>query len=259
MGAAMQHILCELSLVQLLDLRLSTPSPLAKADLSPICLSSKDATGYFAPFVSLTEKTAFLVNLYNIVCRAAIRVDGAPAMNDVSRYFFFSKPRISVAGLTYSLDDIENGLLRGNRKSPMSLCLLPFRQGDPRANMCLPGADYRIHAVLNCGAQSCPPLRTLSGALPAPAPSQDLSPLVLDELDMAADGFFADASFRDGTLFLSKIVDWYREDFGATDAAIAAKVQRHLPLKTQQEVAAWQATHTGAHVSLAFLKYVWSA
>lgn len=68
--------------------------------------------------------------------------------------------------------------------------------------------DPRIHFYLNCGANSCPPLKAKAiaeGATEA-------------ELEEAARSFINDSSnvrfdANSRTLYLSKIFDWYEEDF----------------------------------------------
>ena len=39
----------------------------------------------------------------------------------------------------------------------------PFKSGDPRLKISLAHVDPRIHFALNCGAKSCPPIKTFSG------------------------------------------------------------------------------------------------
>lgn len=68
-----------------------------------------------------------------------------------------------IAGQALSLDEIENGLLRGNRKPPMSLWPV-FMPWDRRRSGALntKDVDPRIHFALNCGAKSCPLVRVYS-------------------------------------------------------------------------------------------------
>jgi hypothetical protein len=65
-------------------------------------------------------------------------------------------------------DDVEHGVLRGNKPSPASLFALIgkphwagpiFKEGDPRAAQAVSPLDPRIHFALVCGAKSCPPIR----------------------------------------------------------------------------------------------------
>ena len=84
------------------------------------------------------------------------------SINCVSRYKFFSTIAYSLGGHVYSLNDIENGILRANRGSMATLYVKPFSKNDPRLNLALPEAEPRIHFALNCGAASCPPIKTFS-------------------------------------------------------------------------------------------------
>ena len=43
-----------------------------------------------------------------------------------------------------------------------TLYIRPFGEGDPRLSLALERAEPRIHFALNCGAKSCPPIKTYS-------------------------------------------------------------------------------------------------
>ena len=77
---------------------------------------------------------------------------------------FFSTVSYKLGGLVYSLNDIENGILRSNRSSMATLYRKPFSATDPKLAIALKTVDPRIHFALNCGAKSCPPIKTFSGA-----------------------------------------------------------------------------------------------
>ena len=95
---------------------------------------------------------AFWCNVYNAA--AQLLLERRPGLFD-SRWRFFRTRAITVAGVGLSLDDIEHGLLRGNR-SKYGLGYLPrlARTGFESASFDRP--DPRIHFALNCGAVSCP-------------------------------------------------------------------------------------------------------
>ena len=57
---------------------------------------------------------------------------------------------------------IENGVLRGNKSSMATLYLTPFGKNDPKLSYALESVEPRIHFALNCGAKSCPPIKTFS-------------------------------------------------------------------------------------------------
>lgn len=65
----------------------------------------------------------------------------------------------NVGGHTFSLDDIEHGILRCNKKHPTSGAVA-FSISDPRLPFVLHlPLDPRIHFALNCGAKGCPAIR----------------------------------------------------------------------------------------------------
>lgn len=80
--------------------------------------------------LSPDEKLAFFLNLFNtMVIHAAIRI-GHPG-GVVDRRSFNSDFLYIIGGQHYSLNDIRNGILRGNRRAPYSL-VKPFGGGDRR-------------------------------------------------------------------------------------------------------------------------------
>lgn len=80
--------------------------------------------------LSENEKLAFFLNLYNaMVIHAVIRI-GCPE-GVIDRSFFFSDFQYLVGGYPYSLNTINHGILRNNRRPPYSL-VKPFGTGDRR-------------------------------------------------------------------------------------------------------------------------------
>ena len=55
----------------------------------------------------------------------------------------------------FSFNDLENGILRDNRKAPYRF-QAQFSKDDPRQDLRIKPVDPRIHFSLNCGATSCP-------------------------------------------------------------------------------------------------------
>jgi hypothetical protein len=142
---------------------------------------------------------------------------GVPA-TDLQRLDFFDNVCYDIGGLNYSLNDIENGILRANRVPPYHFNR-PFGKTDARLGFALEPHERRIHfgilsnlklsPALNCGASSCPPVKSFSV----------LS--INEELDIVAQAFFEqETNFKfldlDKTprLMLSKILQWYMIDFG---------------------------------------------
>ena len=82
-------------------------------------------------------KLAYLLNAYNASTIKLILSHGIPAsIKDIPDDERWNAKRFDVAGDTYSLNEIEHGLIRPNFKEP------------------------RIHFALVCAAVGCPPLRT---------------------------------------------------------------------------------------------------
>jgi hypothetical protein len=104
------------------------------------------------------EKVAFFINTYNSLLIHAFAAMGTPG-NMLSRLRLYAVASYRIGGHVYSLNDIENGILRGNEKGPTPNAKRPFGSGDPRAALACKKPDARIHFALNCGARGCPPIR----------------------------------------------------------------------------------------------------
>ncbi|XP_047457127.1 uncharacterized protein zgc:152951 [Mugil cephalus] len=199
--------------------------------------------------LSLTreEKLAFFINIYNaLVIHGYLRL-GAPT-NIFQRYRFFNYVSYLIGGEVFTLQDIENGVLRGNRKGVAQL-RKPFSKTDPRLQMALPDAEPLIHFALNCGAKGCPPIKTYS--------PQDID----SQLRIAAEAFLEndDACVVDSgkrEVRLSQIFKWYKADFGGTDEKLLKWVLEHMgdsPKKTSL-----QSVVSSGKPKVTFLPYDWS-
>lgn len=145
------------------------------------------------------ERLSLWINAYNAYTIALINRHGErESIRNINRILGLLpgkgpwKERFAtVAGRTYTLDEIEHQIIRE-------------RYDDPR-----------IHFALVCAAMSCPPLRQeayVGGRL-----DEQLDDQGRRFLAASPDLNRIDAS--DGTVHLSPIFDWYREDFpqGTTD------------------------------------------
>lgn len=160
---------------------------------------------------------AFWVNLYNSLIMDAViyyRVKGSLR----SHFSVFRRAAYDVAGLHFSAEDIEHGVLRGNRKNPI-LPLRPFWREDPRKAYMIQPPDPRIHFALNCAANSCPPIAFYR--------AEGLN----EQLSLAASSFMngGGASYdpERNILHLSKILDWYAPDFGGEQGMLAF-IREHI-------------------------------
>uniref|UniRef100_A0A3P9H7B5 Zgc:152951 n=1 Tax=Oryzias latipes TaxID=8090 RepID=A0A3P9H7B5_ORYLA len=198
--------------------------------------------------LSREEKLAFFINIYNaLVIHGYLRL-GAPT-NWWHRYRFFNYVSYLIGGEVFTLQDIENGVLRGNRKG-MAQLRRPFSKTDPRLQVALPDVEPLIHFALNCGAKGCPPIKTYT--------PQDID----SQLRTAAEAFLEndDACVVDsgkGEVQLSQIFKWYRADFGGTDEKLLKWVLDHMsdsPKKTSL-----QGILSGGKTKVSFLPYDWSS
>uniref|UniRef100_A0A3B3V4Q6 Zgc:152951 n=1 Tax=Poecilia latipinna TaxID=48699 RepID=A0A3B3V4Q6_9TELE len=199
--------------------------------------------------LSREEKLAFFINIYNaLVIHGYLRL-GAPT-NMWQRYKFFNYVSYLIGGEVFTLQDIENGVLRGNRKGIAQL-RKPFSKTDPRLQVALPDAEPLIHFALNCGAKGCPPIKTYT--------PQDID----SQLLTAAEAFLEndDACMVDSgknEVCLSQIFKWYKADFGGTDEKVHLNwVLDHMgdsPKKTSL-----QDVLSAGKTKVSFLPYDWSS
>lgn len=146
---------------------------------------------------------AFWINLYN-ACASLSMVELGIRGSILFRADFFIRTVVRVGGLTFSLDAIEHGVLRGNR-SPRAWPLHPFRRADPRRELSLPVPDPRLAFALNKGAASSPVLQLFGLG--------DLDDeLGQAELRFALGHFQADPERR--SIHCSRLYAWSRADLG---------------------------------------------
>ena len=196
--------------------------------------------------LSVPERKAFFINLYNaLVIHATVAV-GAPG-TAWARSRFFTTIGYRIGPYAFTLDDMEHGILRANRRHPYQLAARLGRN-DPRRALALPYLDPRIHFALVCGARSCPAIQLYSATN------------VERALRLATEAFFADATnftvLLDGapltpttplaaaqrakvaTVTASKILHWYGSDFGASSHTVMLWCVPYLPTPTGDAVAA---------------------
>jgi hypothetical protein len=161
---------------------------------------------------SKEEQMAFWINTYNAFTIKLI-VDNYP-LSSIQK-LHGGKPWdhkwIKIGAKTYSLNNIENDILRPQYK------------------------DARIHFAVNCAAKSCPPL------LNAAWTAANLN----STLDAQAKKFINNTAFNklsDKKVEVSKIFEWYAEDFGNVVAFLNK----------------YATTKVGAKAKVAYLEYDWA-
>ncbi len=133
---------------------------------------------------SENDRMAYWINIYNAATvRLIVAHYPVKSIMDLDGGKTWDVPRVAAGSRTYSLNQIENDILRPRFRDP------------------------RIHFALNCAAKSCPPLsnRAFQGA--------DLDA----RLDARTRLFINDPAanrLSPHTASLSRIFDWYAADFG---------------------------------------------
>ncbi|XP_077584319.1 uncharacterized protein LOC144204292 [Stigmatopora nigra] len=198
--------------------------------------------------LSREETLAFFINIYNaLVIHGYIRV-GAPT-NFWQRYRFFNYVSYLIGGEVFTLQDIENGVLRANRKGVAQL-RRPFSKTDPRLQLALKDVEPLIHFALNCGAKSCPPIKTYT-------------PQKIDQqLRTAAEAFLEDddACVVDSgkkEVRLSQIFKWYKADFGGTDENLLQWVLTHM--SDSPKKISLKGVLADGKAKVSYLPYDWSS
>ena len=171
--------------------------------VDPLRLGSRDA------------RLAFWINVYNaLVLHGIVTLGVRRTLWEV--WNFFGRVSYRIGAFVLSVDEIEHGILRGNRRRRLPP-VLPFRSGDPRRALVLDPVDPRIHFAINCGSRSCPPVAVYrADALEA-------------QLDLAARGFVNEEVVLDprGRVECSRLLEWYGGDFEVA-GGLGPFLVRHL-------------------------------
>jgi hypothetical protein len=167
--------------------------------------------------VRLSAQTAFWIDAFNAavlrdVPELALALEGA----EPGAAAFFTRPRLTILGHPFSLDDICHGLLRGNAPAPGHL-RAPMRRDDPRLAWTPTALDERLHFALYRGARSSPALRVFAaGQLDAQLEDAALR-YVRRIARVAPDGRSVTAP---------KLMQWYARDFGGDHGVLEFVLQR---------------------------------
>lgn len=179
-------------------------------------MASADLSGW-----SRAEQTAFWINAYNaLTLRVVLDHPGIASIKDIGivPYAAFREPvaRFRARPDALSLDDVEKRELLGGELW-----------------------DARTHMAVSCASASCPALQ------PRAWRAEDLDAT----FDAAARAFLADPRKNrreGGTLYLSRIFEWYAADFERAAGSVEAWIGRYAPALVE-----------GAP-QVAFLAYDWS-
>lgn len=181
-----------------------------------------------ARLASREERLAFWINLYNVLVTDAVIALGIQRSVREGRLGllnFFRRAAYNVGGHRISLDEIEHGILRGNRGNPM----IPGRQfaaQDPRLGWVIRLSEPRIHFALNCASKSCPPIQVYA------------ADKLESQLELAVYNFVNETTEINPAsqiLMLPSIFKWFENDFGGRVGVLTFLID-HLP---EDERQAW--------------------
>lgn len=164
------------------------------------------------------EQAAFWINLYNALTVQLI-LEHAPVESivdiDISPGLFSFGPwdaeLVMVEGEALTLNDIEHRILR------------PIWQ------------DNRIHYAINCASVGCPNLATVAYT------SQNLERL-LEEGARAYVNHPRGVNFQGDDLVVSKIYEWFQEDFGGNEAGVLAHLKKYAAAPLAKRLQAYEGT-----------------
>lgn len=170
--------------------------------------------------MSVCERKSFFVNIYNCLVIHGL-VEGLLKTFPgglLSRLLFYASVAYNIGGYDFSLNDIEHGILRGNKPSPTPWSQRPFLDSDERKVLVCDPIDPRIHFALNCGATSCPPIAFYSSK------EDDLN----NQLDSATEGFIENnVKIEKNIIKVSKLFEWYQGDFGLSREQLIEWITSH--------------------------------
>lgn len=158
------------------------------------------------------EQKAYWINLYNALTIRTV-LDHYPVRSireiNISPGFFSSGPwgkkMVTIEGVELSLDDIEHRILR------------PIWQ------------DNRIHYAVNCASIGCPDL------WPEAFTPENME----DNLEAAAANFINSPRgvfIEGGRMRVSKIYEWYDEDFGGSDEGVVEHLLQYARKPLAREI-----------------------
>ncbi|MEH6467751.1 MAG: DUF547 domain-containing protein [Porticoccus sp.] len=162
-----------------------------------------------------TEQKAYWINLYNaLTVELILKNYPTESITKLGKSFFSFGPWddkiANIQGHELSLNDIEHGILR------------PLFQ------------DNRIHYAVNCASLSCPNLSATAYT----------SANIHSQLEQAAKLYVnhpRGVTFEDGTLKVSNIYQWYKEDFGGNDKTLLSHLTHYAEPSLAERLRHYQA------------------
>lgn len=152
---------------------------------------------------------AFWLNAYNALTVQAV-IDSRVSKSVRDARGFYDQYAYVIGGHSFTLDDIEHGVLRGNEPKYGALTPL-WKPADPRLSLVLSPVDARIHFGLFAATRSSPPLTVFGG-------SETDAALTLATRNVLRQQVSLD--WGRNRLTLPKLFKWYERDFGSRESLL---------------------------------------
>ncbi|CAF0838073.1 unnamed protein product [Rotaria sp. Silwood1] len=183
-----------------------------------LCEITKHLTTISLDNVTENERKTLFINLYNVLTiHGIVLLNEMPkSVLDLNQYWKTTSYKIGAH--IFSLDDIEHGILRGNK--PHSYCTQRhFTFNDPRAKYSMRRCDPRIHFTINRGARSCPQITIYSSTNLEKALNLATTSYCNSEVDIIPEN---------NEIHLSKLFLWYRNDFGRSETDVLRWIIKYI-------------------------------
>lgn len=192
--AKVNHILIQLSESLLMQVKVQKETQAIEKELVIFPLSELEKG-----LPDDNAKKTFWINIYNAYYQLLYTREKKENPE------IFTEKLITIANTSFSLDDIEHGILRKYRWKYSLGYLENIFTSSFIKGLAVDTIDYRIHFALNCGAKSCPPIAFYQYEK------------IDEQLDKASRSFLLSETEIDDTnktLTTSMILSWFRGDFG---------------------------------------------
>lgn len=181
----------------------------SKADKSALESYINDLKNTDPREYNLAEQKAYWINLYNALTVNLI-LDNYPVKSITKLGGFFSfgpwdKEIITIEGETLTLNNIEHGILRPIWK------------------------DNRIHYAVNCASMGCPNLS-------ATAFTAENTEALLDQSAKDYVNHTRGVKIEGDKMQVSSIYEWYKVDFGGTDASLIEHLKLYAEPQLQEKL-----------------------
>jgi len=204
--------------------------------------------------LSVDERMLFFCNVFNTIITHAVIARGAPGTSVLERSAFMRSCKYIIGGSTYSLMDIEHGILRNKSSSPMIFGPLTisttFHERDPRRKYILEEARPNISFVLCSVCVSSPALVVL----------KDVETLDAEVKHYARRYFheFVRLDPDNKCIVLPELIKYYWADFGGNRAKVLKTIAQISGAQFATAMKPFISPAAGVKAKVEFSKFDWS-